>query len=98
MTGKIRAPFLSGASLLTIGTAFFLMPSAAHACNADAAVRNGVPVVDIVCAPGDPAVNTFATSHDVDSVSFSDGNGSDKLTMRGGSILVDTDLPTPEGN
>ena len=44
-------------------SATVFLPSEASACSAVPAVRNGVRVVNIVCAPGDAAVAPFQTTN-----------------------------------
>ena len=73
---------------LMLATATVFLPSEASACSAVTAVRNGVRVVNIVCAPGDAAVAPFQTTNPTD------GSGIDTLTMTGGSIVA-TGAATP---
>ena len=81
MIVKVRMLLVGATSALAIAAVF--MPSEASACSATAAVRNGVNVVDVVCAPGDPAVAPFSTSYPL-----SDGSGTDTFTMSGSAVLA----------
>jgi hypothetical protein len=85
------APFEFGSLLLpAVAASLLFMPSEAEACSATSAVRNGIIVVDVRCAPGDLPVFPFATSY----VGGSTGAGDDTLTMTGGSVLIGALDPT----
>lgn len=103
MTGRTLATYLSGASVLAIGTAALLMPVEAEAsCTAVAgAAANSVTVT---CSTGAPDTAPFMTSHPAGAVGFptptpipaSDGSGPDTINISGGNILNTPSLFTPE--
>jgi hypothetical protein len=88
MAPAVRTLQIGCLSLPAVVAALLFMPSQAEACSATSAVRGGVPVVDVVCNAGDPAVFPFATSYTTGSFGGSAGDGADTLTMTGGSVLV----------
>ncbi len=90
MLTRTRTSLLYGASALGVTAISMLSTSQANACQAIATTRAGIPVVDIVCAPGDAPVAPFQTSH-----AASAGNGADFFTMTGGSIVAGAPAPPP---